>query len=78
MSLREETCKSCKGGKVERLEERWLDGTWHYNGAIEPHIADAWIAEDDPACTLRWQEVDCPRCDGAGRYMVEYVQCKVF
>lgn len=72
------TCQKCHGRPLERLEERAADGSWHHN--TDPAVAalaDAWIASD-PLAPLRWVPAPCPRCDGAGEYVVEFTPCKIF
>ena len=73
-----EVCGLCRGsGLTERLEERDSNGNWHHNTMLQPGLADAWIAADANA-PLRWHDVPCPSCDGAGKVVIEHVRCKIF
>lgn len=78
MSVRVVTCSLCNGKPMQRLEERTCEGAWVHNPALPADLADAWIAADGERAPLRWADAPCPRCDGAGEYVVEYVTARIF
>ncbi len=72
-----ETCSFCGGSKkAERLEERTEAGNWVPNNQLAQSLWDGCV-EAMPN-RLRLITDDCPRCGGAGEYIVEHVTCKVF
>lgn len=75
--LKRVTCEFCKGnGKAQTLEEESFSGDWVPNTLIPHDLADKIIA--DGVLPLRWRDCDCPICDGAGSYDLEFPRCKIF
>lgn len=70
-------CRFCKGsGKAHSLMELSFNGDWVPNKILPHALADECIKI---GCDiLKWEDCDCPICNGAGEYLLESVACKVF
>ena len=78
-----ETCALCKGQKSvfefqERFGEEWRPekGT----ADLPPYAQDEMRAAalSDRPDAFRWQEIECPCCNGRGEYVVEHFPFKIF
>lgn len=85
-----ETCSLCAGRKtVRQFQERK-----HLDDILDVHVWVAetgtdglppYAVEELRATVLRkmpwafrWADVECPRCQGVGEYVVEHFACKIF
>ena len=72
-----ERCPYCAGTKqAQQLLERGSNG-WYPNNMLDHALADQWIGTDSNA-PLKWEDCDCPVCNGSGEVDIEHFTCKVF
>ena len=74
--LRQEPCSYCKGTGTAEVLEVWSHSAcmWLRARKLQPEALDAFCAANQ----TRWVDANCPRCEGAGSYAVEFVKCKIF
>lgn len=72
MAVYERDCGFCEGSGSA---ERWTRATFAGGQVARPWECDEgvqrMIAEDPEGIEVEWEEVECPRCGGTGREMVE-------
>lgn len=77
------TCSDCLGRKiVEQFQERHGDNWVPERGSLElpDYVREEFrdhIAKTHPYL-FRRQDIECPKCLGAGEYEIESTPCKIF